>query len=29
MTRIPANGTTYHTFNKAARAARLSLYDTL
>ena len=28
-TRIPANGTTYHTFNKAARAARLSLYDTL
>ena len=29
MTRIPANGTTYHYFNKAARAARLSLYDTL
>ena len=27
--RIPANGTTYHYFNKAARAARLSLYDTL
>ena len=25
MTRIPANGTTYHYFNKAARAARLSL----
>ena len=28
VTRIPANGTTYHYFNKAARAARLSLYDT-
>ena len=26
MTRIPANGTTYHYFNKAARAARLSLF---